>query len=235
MVDVDKAVIAKYKKGNKEFEIFVDCDAALALRQGKAVDIPSMVASKEVFKNIKQGERASPADLKDAFGTEDFYEVVKKIVKEGQVQVTAAHLDAEREVKKKKLINMIHRNAIDPKTGAPHPPQRIEAAMKEAKVGISDHKSAEEQMEDIVAKLRPIIPIRFEVRELEIIIPPQFANQCFRILKQFKLKEDKWLDNGSLRAVVEIPAGLQEEFFVQLNKICHGEIESKVLNTKGWG
>ena len=40
-------------------------------------------------------------------------------------------------------------------------------------------------------EIRVIIPIRFEVRELEIIIPPQFANQCFRILKQFKLKEDK--------------------------------------------
>lgn len=233
MVDIDKAVIAKYKKGNKEFELLVDGDMALALRQGKAVDFPSMIASNEIFKNAKQGERASPSDIKDAFGTEDFFEVAKKIIKEGQVQVTTAHKDAEREVKKNKIIHMIHRNAVDPKTGAPHPPQRIEAAMKEAKVGISDHKSAEEQIEEIVAKLRPIIPIRFEVRELEIIIPPQFANQCFRILKQYKLKEDKWLDNGSLRAVVEIPAGVQEEFFAQLNKICHGEIESKVLNTKG--
>ena len=233
MVDVDKAVIAKYKKGNKEFEILVDCDMALALRQGKNVDIPSILASKEVFKNVKQGERASPNDIKEVFGTEDFYEVAKKIIQEGQVQVTAAHLDAERDVKRKKIIHMIHRNAIDPKTGAPHPPQRIEAALKEAKVGISDHKSAEEQLEEIVAKLRPIIPIRFEIRDLEIIIPPQFANQCFRILKQFKLKEDKWLDNGSLRAIVEIPAGVQEEFLAQLNKICHGEIETKVLSTKG--
>mgnify|MGYP001585019517 CR=1 FL=1 len=52
MVDVDKAVIAKYKKGNKEFELLVDGDMALALRQGKAVDFPSMIASNEIFTEL---------------------------------------------------------------------------------------------------------------------------------------------------------------------------------------
>ncbi len=233
MVDIDKAVVARYKKGNKIFEILVDCDMALALRQNKNIDIAAMTASNEVFKDVKQGERAPMHEVKEVFGTENFYDIAKIIVKDGQVQVTAAHADAVREAKKNKIINMIHRNAIDPRTGAPHPPQRIEAAMKEAKVNISEHKSAEEQLEEIVVKLRPIIPIRFELKEIEVIIPAQFASQCFRILKQFKLKEDKWLDNGSLRAVVEIPAGIQDEFFAQLNKICHGDLQTKILNTKG--
>ena len=33
---------------------------------------------------------------------------------------------------------MIHRNAVDPKTGLPHPPQRIESAMEEAKIHVDE-------------------------------------------------------------------------------------------------
>ena len=50
MVDIDKAVVARYKKGNKIFEILVDCDMALALRQNKNIDRRKKEAG-NIFKN----------------------------------------------------------------------------------------------------------------------------------------------------------------------------------------
>ena len=47
MVDVDKSVIARYKTQGKNFEILVDCDKALAYREGKIKD------TTQAIKNLK--------------------------------------------------------------------------------------------------------------------------------------------------------------------------------------
>ena len=233
MISVDKAVIARLKKSGKSFEILVDCDKALEMKEGKSVGFDDVVATDMIFKDVKKGDKASEHELKNIFGSDDFEEVAKIIIKQGEIQLTAQHQSKIREEKRKKLINIIHRNAIDSKTGLPHPPQRIESAMEEAKVRIDENKTAEQQVEDVLKLIRAIIPIKFEIREIAIRIPAQYASQSFHVLKKFgKLLRDEWQNDGSLMAVIEIPAGIQEEFEGQLNKIAHGEMESKILRTK---
>ena len=228
MVDVDKAVIAKIKKEGKEFEILVDCDKALELRKGKSVGIDDILAVDDIYKDVKKGEKASEHDLKKIFGTDDTRDVAKIIIKQGVVQLTREHLAREREAKRKQIISIIHRDAVDPKTGIPHPPQRIENAMEEAKVHIDENKKAEDQVDDIVAKLKPIIPIKFEKKKVEVIIPAQFSGQCLSVFKSYNVAEE-WLGDGRLKGVVELPAGVVDEFFGKLNGICHGEVESRIL------
>ena len=101
--------------------------------------------------------------------------------------------------------------------------------MVEAGVHIDEYKTAEEQVEEVMKKLRVIIPIKFERREIAVKIPPQYAGHSFTVLKKYKLIKDEWQNDGSLVAVVEIPAGLQDDFFSELNKISHGEVESKII------
>ena len=43
---------------------------------------------------------------------------------------------------------------------------------------------------------------------------------------------DEWQNDGSLKAILEIPAGLQTELFDKLNSLTHGEIESKIIKIK---
>ncbi len=229
MVDVDKAVIARTKREGKVFEILVDCDAALDYRKGKSVSLSDVVATDDIFSDVKKGDKASTSELQRIFGTTDPIKISEIIVRQGEIQLTAKHRAQEREEKKKRIINIIHRNAIDSKTGLPHPPQRIEAAMVEAGVHIDEYKTAEEQVEEVMKKLRVIIPIKFERREIAVKIPPQYAGHSFTVLKKYKLIKDEWQNDGSLVAVVEIPAGLQDDFFSELNKISHGEVESKII------
>jgi len=229
MVDVDRAVIARLKKQGKNFEILVDCDPALEFKKGKNIDMVDVLATRDVFSDVKKGLKASENEVKEVFGTGDVNKVAEKIIKEGEIQLTSKHREEEREEKKKRIINIIHRNAVDSTTGLPHPPQRIESAMEEAGVHIDENKNAESQVEDVLKKLRVVIPLKFEKKELEIKIPAQYAGQSYGIIKKYKVLKDEWLNDGSLLAVIEIPSGVLDEFFDSINKISHGEVESKIL------
>jgi len=231
MVNIDDAVVAKLKIGANVFEILVDCEKALELRKGKDIDLDDILATDDIFKDVKNGEHAS--NLMKFFNTEDKKEIAKKIIKEGEIQLTSEYKKKLRDKKRKQIVNNIHRNAVDPNTGLPHPPQRIEMALDESKVNIDEFKPIEEQLKNILPKLRAILPLKYEMREIAIKIPRDYAGKCYNILKQYgKLLKDEWQNDGSLVAVVEVPAGVQEEFFDKLNGLAHGEVESKILNVR---
>lgn len=232
MVSIDQAVVARIKKEGKVFEILVDCDKALEFRRGKPVGIDDVLAADIIFKDAKKGDKASEHDLQKLFGTIDARDIASKIIKGGEVQLTAKHRAKEIEDKRKRIVEIIHRNAVDPQTGLPHPPQRIENAMNEAKVRVDEYKRAEEQVDDILNKLKPIIPIKFEIREVQVTIPSQYAGLCYGFLKKHKLLKDEWQNDGSLLAVVEIPAGVSEEFENGINKMTHGEADMRVVSKR---
>ncbi len=230
MVSIDKAVVARFKRDGKVFEILVDCEKALEFRKGKNVSLYDILASDIIYKDNRKGERVKESDLMAVFETTDVNEVVKVILKEGEIQVSKEIRDQGREEKVKKIINLIHRNCVDSKTGLPHPPQRIQSAMEEAKVRVDENKSAEEQIDSVVDKLRVIIPIKFETKRIELVIPAKYSGASFRVLKNYgKMLRNEWRNDGSLDAVIEIPAGIIDEFFSEINNVCHGEVSSKIL------
>lgn len=232
MIDIDKAVIAKLKKEGETFEVLVDCDKALAFKEGNA-KLEEALATEEVFKDSKKGLHASEHEMEKLFGTQDNKKVAEIIIKKGEIQLTTEHKAKIREQKKKRIIDLLHKNAIDPKTNLPHPAQRIELAIEQAKIKIDEFKSAKDQLQDIARTLTPILPLKFEIRQLQVIIPAQYASQSYGILKKIgKLVEDAWQNDGSLLAKVELPAGLQEELESELNSLTHGQVEIKIIDRR---
>lgn len=231
MTDITSAVEARIKRQGKQYEVLVDCDKALEFKQGKKVMLDDVLVTNEIFHEAKRGLKPAEKDLLAAFKTTDPQQIATIILKEGEIQLTQKHREKEREEKRKRIIDIIHRQAIDTKTGLPHPPSRIEAAMEQARIKIDENKTAEDQIEAILNALKPIIPIKFETRLIEIKIQPQYAGPAFRTLKKYKLIKSEWLNDGSLLGHVEIPAGLQEDLFTELNKLTHGSVESKILKT----
>ncbi|MAG47355.1 ribosome assembly factor SBDS [archaeon] len=233
MANIDEAVIARYNKNGMTFEILVDCEKALELRDGKNVDINDVVVVDSIFKDVKKGFHAAETDLENVFETKEFNDVAKKIINNGEVQLTAKYRDKLREEKKKNIIHLIHRNAVNPDNNLPHPPQRIEAAIEEAKVKIDEFKNAEDQIKDIVDRIRSVMPIKYETREVAFKIPAEHSGKSFSIIKRFgKLTKEEWDNDGSLLAIVEIPAGLQDELFRELNNLTQGNVESRVVGSK---
>ena len=174
-----KTVIAKYSSNGEEFEIFVDSELAYEYITGKRTDPMSVLQVEEIFKDANKGERQSADKLKKIFGTEETSKIVEKILKNGNVPITTEQKNKLLEEKRKQIIQIIARNSIDPRTSAPHPVQRIENAMEQAKVSIEPFKGANEQVETVVKKINMILPIKFATAKVEVTIPADSANRCY--------------------------------------------------------
>ncbi|MBC7218582.1 MAG: ribosome assembly factor SBDS [Hadesarchaea archaeon] len=230
MVKLEDAVVARLSSHGTTFEVLVDPELALSLRMGGSVDMRSLLASDKIFKDSKRGDVASEEMIRKVFGTTDVFKVAEQIVKKGEVQVTTEQRRRMREQRLKQVVATIARRAVNPQTGLPHPPARIEAAINEARVHIDEYKSAEEQIPKIVKALTPILPLKFETRRIAIKIPASYVGKVQRTVRDFgTVKQEQWLNDGSWAVVVEIPAGVQGEFFDKLNDLTRGEVETKVL------
>jgi ribosome maturation protein SDO1 len=178
--------------------------------------------------NAHKGTKASEDKIKEAFGTVEFIEVAKAIILKGEVQLTAQQRKEMLEAKRRRIIQEIARNALNPQTGGPHTAQRIEMAMDEAKVHIDPFKSVEQQIKDVLDKLRPLIPIRFDKIKMAVKLSADDYAKCYEEILHFgKILKDEWLKDGSWVGVVEMPAGMRDEFFDKINHRTHGNAEFK--------
>ncbi len=229
MVKLEKAVTARFDSKGEKFEILVDPDLALELRKGKEVNLPELLAVETVFKDAAKGTEQSSETLSKVFGTTKVQEIAEKIVRDGEVHLTTEQRRQMREARVKEVIEFIARNAMNPQTNAPHPPNRIENALEEAKIKIDEMKSVEQQLPGIVKELGKLIPISMESIQVAVKIPALHAAKTEHVLHKYNVTKEQWQSDGSLIAVVEMPAGLRQDFLNDLNRNCHGELETKIL------
>ena len=230
MVSLDDAVIARLKKGEEHFEVLVDPYAAADLIDGKDINIMQNLAIDAVFKDSKKGTHASEESLQKNFGTEDVIEIAKKIILKGDIQLTTEQRHKIQKNKRNRIIDTIVRNAMDPKTKAPHPRQRIELAMKEAGVHIDPFKPVNEQVKTVIDVLRPIMPISMELVRISVKIPSQYIGKAYGVARNYgTLEREDWQSDGSWIGIIRLPAGMQTDFYDKLNEVTKGDISTKIL------
>ena len=226
--------LARIDAGGARFEVIIDPDKAVGFKGGSVSDVRDVLMYEKVFADAKKGQLASEHDMQRAFGTSDVLKVAEAVLSRGEVQVTSAYRESVRDARVRQVIQLIHRNSVDPRTGLPHPVKRIENAFEEAKVRIDERKGAEAQLAGVVKMLRPVLPLRFETRQVQVVVPSRFASNAERIAKGYgRLVKESWQSDGTLFAVLELPAGLQQEFSEQLNRLTHGNVDITVLEGKG--
>jgi ribosome maturation protein SDO1 len=229
MTTLDRAIIASYEKGGKRFELYVDPDAAYAYLDHRKTDLKNMLVAEEIYSDAKKAEKAKPADIEKVFGTTDVMKVLEFIMHNGEVQLTTEERKRKIEEKRKQVVAILLREAIDPRTKAPHTQIRIEQAMEQARIHLEPFKDAREQLDEVVKALRPLLPMKFEKVKIAVKVPAQFAHKCYGTLKNYGIEREQWLNSGDLIVVVEIFGGMQGEFYDKLNKMTAGQVETKVL------
>ncbi|MDH5020036.1 ribosome assembly factor SBDS [Halobacterium rubrum] len=235
MISLDDAVTARLETHGERFEVLVDPDAALEMKRGEFEgELEDVIAARDVFENASRGDRPAEEDLEEVFGTTEPLDIIPEIIEDGEIQITAEQREEMQERKKRNLINTISRNAINPQMdGAPHPPDRIESALEEAGFTVDPMTPAEEQVDDALEALRPVIPIRFEEMTVAVQLPADYAGSGQAKLREFgELEREEWQADGSWVGVITFPAGMQDEFYGRVNEVSEGEGETSVVKDK---
>jgi len=223
-------VIARYEVGGRRFEILVNPSLALEFRERGKPSIKEVLVGEFIYKDARKGLKASPEEVKKTFGTDDILKVAEIIVRDGELQLTTEQRRKMLEMKRKLVVSFLSRNAIDPRTNTPIPPQRIESAMEEARVGIDLYKSAEEQAMAVVKALSRVLPIKLAKALIRVNVPPAYAGRVYQQARSLgELKRADWKSDGSLLLEIEIPAGMQSEVIDKINSITKGEATVNII------
>ncbi len=221
--------IARLVRG-ETFEILVDPDNALRYKMGEKIPISKVLIYEEIYTDAKKGIRASEEQLMKAFKTKDKLAIATKILTEGTLQITSEQRHRLIEEKKRQIIEFISKNAVDPRTRLPHPPQRIELAMEQAGVSIDPFIDAKEQAMKVIEKLSPILPMKVGMTRMYVRVPGEYVGKAYGLLKNVgKILKEEYRGDGSWVGEVEILVGLQADLIEKLNKLCSGRAEVKPI------
>ena len=225
-----KFTIVRHQTGGEKFEILVDPDKGLLYKNGEIGEVANVLMADFIFTDARKGEKASADKLEKTYGTSDAFEVAKIMFEKGTFQLNAQQRKEMVEQKHMKIINIISRTYVDPKTKIPHPPQRIQNAMEEARINIDPFIEAEEQVQEIVEALRAILPMSSENIQIALKIPAEYTGKSYGTVKNYgTIKREEWQNDGSWVAVVELPAAMQMELLDMLGKETQGNVQSKIV------
>ena len=219
----DKTTVVRYSYSGDKFELLVKPDPAFDYKTGKLSEISKILISEEIYTDSNKGTRATNDKLNQVFKTTDPAKIAEIIMKKGELNLTTEQRKKMTSEKRKQLVTFIAKTYVDPRSHLPHPPLRIEQALDDGRISIDPFKNIDEQVKEVVEKLRPIIPLKSENIILEISVPAQFVAQSYTVLKSTgTLKKEDWQTNGSLKAILEIPAAARPNVIDRLGSITKG-------------
>jgi len=229
-VDLGGAVVARYTMSGEKFEVLVYPEKAFDFKNGKEIDIRDILVGYTIFEDALRGKRATDESTEKVFGRLDALEIAKQILENGELALTTEQRRKMVEEKRKEIITYIAQNALNPQTGLPHPPARIERALAEVKIAVDPWKSAEEQVKNIIKQLEPIIPIRLEKITLAVKLPGKYQAKAYQIfIRNGTVTKEEWQPDGKWIALVEMAAGMQPKVVDQLQKLTKGQMEIKKI------
>jgi ribosome maturation protein SDO1 len=217
-------ITAKLRVKNKNFEILVDCDKAINFKKGiiDKSSLRNMLETDIIFNDHKKGLRASSSDLKEAFGTDDVYTIAEKIIKQGELNLPQEYREKMRDMKLKQVVDFLVKNCIDPRTNMPFTATTIGNAIKEAGARIDENKDSSEQALEIIKQIQAKLPIKIATKKISLTIPPEYVSRVYPLIQKVGKEREDWLNDGSLKCIVNLPAGMQMEFYDKLNNLTKG-------------
>ncbi len=225
-----KFSIVRLSTGGEHFEILVHPDPALDFKFGRKVEISQIVAVDEVYSDANKGLRVPSEKLSRIFKTNDFLQIAETILRKGDLNLTTDQRRRLVEEKRKQIVANISRNYVDPRSGLPHPPIRVEQAMAEVRISIDPFKDAGEQTKAVVDELRGILPLKSERIKMLVKVPAQYASQSFGALKGVgEIIKEEWGGDGGLTVVIEIPAGVHSNLLDRLGFFVEGYGQASVI------
>jgi ribosome maturation protein SDO1 len=227
MVKLEDAVLAKLRRDDHNFEIYVEPYLAWYFKHGKEVNFDDIIAYEAIYSDAKKGDEASKEVLKTVFETEDFTTIAKEIILSGDVQLTTAQRQEMVEKRRNDIISFFTKNAHDPKNKTPIPEQRFINAFEELKIKINLNVPRDREIAEILKALTKIMPISLDKIVVAIEIPGTYAGKASSVIYKYEIVDQKWLASGGLVAKIKIPSGMKNQLVSEINNVTHGNVVIK--------
>lgn len=138
--------IVRLKKAGKRFEVACYKNKVLDWRSGAETDLDEVVQIENIFFNVSKGSVVPQEDLKKAFQTTNIVEIIKEILKKGELQVGEKERNHELSSAWKEIVTMVCEKCVDPKSQRPYTSGMIDKAMSDIHYSIKTGKSAKSQV-----------------------------------------------------------------------------------------
>lgn len=231
--------VVRLKKGGKRFELACQQNRITDWRSGRIKRLDDVLQIEQVFVNVSKGELAKKEDMEKVFGKNlKMSEVIEKILREGEVQISAKEWGAETEKRSKEIAQLVADRCLNPNTRLPYPSSVIEKAIQEVGFAVHPDKAAKAQALEVIAALTkrqdklPIVRARMRViidapmegkSELDVLV----RSLCME-LEDVKMEEE----GASFRMTALLEPGNYRPLAEQVTKTTKGKGGVHVLSMK---
>lgn len=138
--------IVRLKKAGKRFEIACYKNKVLDWRSGAETDLDEVVQIENIFSNVSKGAVVPQEDLKKAFSSTNTVDIIKEILKRGELQVGEKERNHELSSAWKEIVTLVCEKCVDPTSQRPYTTGMIDKAMSDIHYSIKTGKSAKSQV-----------------------------------------------------------------------------------------
>ncbi|KAF8349863.1 Shwachman-Bodian-diamond syndrome protein [Amanita rubescens] len=217
--------IVKLKKGGKRYEIACYKNKVQEWRTGVETSLDDVLQISNVFTNVSKGEVAKSGDLQKAFGTTDINEIVKEILKKGEMQVGEKEREHDLSSLRKEIATMVSEKCVDPATQTPYPIGIIEKAMAEAGFSVKPNKTAKSQVSECIRLLQSNskLPIQKARMRVKVFVPAEEIDRLReKLLEGVEKVESDEKGQNEWEGVMLIDPGHFRVMSELLRKECKG-------------
>jgi len=195
-------------------------------------NIDDVLQISNIFVNVSKGEVAKANDLEKAFGTSSTNDIVKEILKKGEVQVGEKEREHDITSLRKELATLVAEKCVDPSTQRPYPVGMIEKAMTEAGYSIKTNKTAKSQVSECIKLLQTSsnLPIQRARMRVRVTVPTKDGKRLReQILEGAEQVEEEETGQAEWDVVMLIDPGQFRVINELLQKECKGKGKLETL------
>ncbi|KAK7014775.1 hypothetical protein VNI00_019273 [Paramarasmius palmivorus] len=218
--------IVRLKKAGKRFEVACYKNKVQEWRNGVETNLDDVLQISSVFVNVSKGEMAKHNDLQKAFGTTDVHEIVKEILKKGEVQVGEKEREHDLSSLRKEIATLVAEKCVDPSTQRPYPVGMIEKAMAEAGFSVKQNKNAKSQVSECIKALQSDsnLPIQRARMRVRVTMPTADGKRLReKVIEGAETVEDDEMGKDEWEVIMLIDPGQFRVINELLQKECKGK------------
>ncbi|CAG0882685.1 unnamed protein product [Cyprideis torosa] len=219
--------VVRYKRAGLRFEIACYKNSVLDWRRNIETDLDEVLQSRAIFENVSKGRQAKKEDIHKAFPDMKEEDIIKEILKKGELQISEKERHAAQEETLKAVATFVAETCVNPTTKRPYTVSMIEKAMKDIHFGVKPRQNTKQAANELVKSLKESghFPIEKAQMRLKLTFLSSDYLSCKSQLKTYlkTLQEEETVDDETTLLCTADPG-----FYRQIEKLV-------VDDTKGRG